>query len=375
MLLEKLRVLGNAASWDSCGGVKQKSLRKAKIPLELENIVYDCSNTSEQCRLMKVLQSNECIHDCSYCTNCGKGPRKETLEPEKMAQSFMALEKQGYVEGLFLSSAVNKEPDNSADAMIESARIVRKKYRFKGYIHLKALPGMAKEKVFEMAELAQRVSLNIEAPNKQLFSEMSNTKDYQNDLFKRLSWLDEANRKGMLKGGFTTQIVVGALGESDKEILKRMDWLYGNTSLHRTYFSAFQPVKNTQFEKRKPEEKAREHSLYQADWLLRIYGFARREIELGTNEQGCFIHNHDLKLEIALNNPNAFPIDVNNAGKKELLKVPGIGPKTAERVIALRREKKILRFDELKKTGAILRRAAPFVQLEREKQAKISAFF
>jgi len=374
MLLEKLKVLGNSASWDSCGGVKQKSLRKSRIPLELENIVYDCSNTSEQCRLMKVLQTNSCIHDCAYCTNCSKGNRKETIEPEKMAQSFMGLEKRGFVEGLFLSSAVNKEADASAEKMIESARILRQRFRFKGYIHLKALPGMSKEKIFEMAGLAQRVSLNIEAAEKSLFSEMSSTKDYYNDLHKRLLWLDEANRKGLLRAGFTTQLVLGALEENDRTILKKMDWLYGNTTLHRTYFSAFQPVKHTRFEKNAPEKKEREHSLYQADWLFRVYGFKRREIESGMNTHGNFIHNHDLKLDIALNNPNAFPIDVNIASKTELLKIPGIGPKTCEKIIARRREKKIRNFEDLKKTGAILKRASAFVQLEREKQARINAF-
>ncbi|MBN1941394.1 MAG: helix-hairpin-helix domain-containing protein [Candidatus Diapherotrites archaeon] len=374
MILDKLKVLGNAASWDSCGGVKQKSLRKAKIPVHLEKIVYDCAQTSEKCRLMKVLQSNSCIHDCNYCFNSHCKQRKETLQPMELAKSFNSLEKTGMVTGLFLSSAVCGEAEASAERMIESAKLVRKRFGFHGYIHLKALPGMSKDKIFEMARIANRVSLNIEAPNKSFFSEMSNTKDYYNDLFKRLLWIDSANRKGFMRSGFTTQLVVGALGESDKDILKRMDWLYDNTTLHRTYFSAFEPVKNTKFEKIAPENKNREHMLYQADWLLREYGFRRREIETGMNEGEKFRLNHDLKMDIAVNNPNAFPVDLNNASRGELLRVPGIGPKTCEKVLKLRREKKIKGYEELKRIGVILKRAASFVQLEKEKQAKLSAF-
>ncbi|MDD5148628.1 MAG: radical SAM protein, partial [Candidatus ainarchaeum sp.] len=247
MLLEKLRVLGNSASWDSCGGVKQKSLRKSKIPAELENIVYDCSNTSENCRLMKVLQTNSCLHDCNYCANTCRA-KKESLSPEEMAKGFSFLERKAFVNGLFLSSGVSGNADRSMDSMIESARILRKQFGFRGYLHLKALPGSSKEKIFEMAGLATRMSLNIESAEEGLFSEMSSTKDYRNDLVKRLLWIDEANRKGMLRAGFTTQLVVGALEETDRQILQRMNWLYENTSLHRTYFSAFSPVGKTRFE-------------------------------------------------------------------------------------------------------------------------------
>jgi predicted DNA-binding helix-hairpin-helix protein len=355
--------------------VKQKSFRKAKIPMELENIVYDCSASSEQCRLMKVLQSNSCIHDCAYCGNTCKNQKKESIEPLELAQSLNLLDKKGFVNGLFLSSAVTKNPDSTAEKIIETAKLARKKFHFYGYVHLKVLPGTSKEKIFEMAHYANRISLNIESTNKNLFSEMSSTKDYQNDLMKRLFWIDEANRKGLLKSGFTTQLVVGALGENDKEILGRMDWLYENTSLHRTYFSAFSPIKETKFENKKPENKNREHMLYQADWLLRVYEFQKKEIEYGFTEEGNFPLNKDLKLEIALNNQSLFPIDPNNASKKELLRIPGIGPKTVEKIISIRNERKIKDLSELKRTGAIIRRAAPFVQLQNEKQARISSFF
>ncbi|MDD5163105.1 MAG: helix-hairpin-helix domain-containing protein [Candidatus ainarchaeum sp.] len=373
MLLEKLRVLGNSASWDSCGGVRQKSLRKVHIPAELENIVYDCSNTSENCRLMKVLQSNSCIHDCNYCANTCKS-RKEELEPIELAQSFNFLEKKGIVQGLFLSSAVTADADRSTEKIIESAKIIRKKFGFKGYLHLKVLPGSSKEKIFETAEYANRISLNLEAVDASLFSEMSSTKNYQNDLIKRLFWIDEANKKGLLPSGFTTQIVVGALGETDSQVLQRMDWLYENTSLHRAYFSAFSPVKGTKFESHKAESKNREHMLYQADWLLRVYDFKKKEIESATGETGNFSLNHDLKLDIAMNNPDKFPLDINTARREELLRVPGIGPKTSEKIILLREEKKFRETEELKQAG-IAGRALPFIQLEKEKQAKIKEFF
>ncbi len=183
-LLEKLQLLGNAASWDSCGGVKQKNLRKAKIPASYSNFVYDCAASSEPCRLMKVLQSNSCIHDCKYCVNSACKSGKAELAPIELAKSFDSLQRQGYVEGLFLSSAVTGEADKTAEKMIESARLLRNKFRFDGYMHLKVLPTMSKHLVFEMAEVANRLSLNLEAPNAERFSYLGSNKNFSGDLEK-----------------------------------------------------------------------------------------------------------------------------------------------------------------------------------------------
>ncbi|MDP2973594.1 MAG: helix-hairpin-helix domain-containing protein [Candidatus Diapherotrites archaeon] len=373
-MLEKLRLLGNAASWDSCGGVKQKNLRKAKIPASYSSFVYDCAAGSEPCRLMKVLQSNSCIHDCKYCVNNSCKSGKAELAPIELAKSFDSLQRQGHVDGLFLSSAVTGEADKTAEKMIESVRLLRQRFGFKGYVHLKVLPTMSKHLIFEMAELADRLSVNLETVSKSHWETLGSTKDYLRDLQMRLLWLDEAKRKGRLTS-FTTQLILGAAGETDLEVVQKMNWLYSNTALHRTYFSAFQPVKGTALEKQDGERPLREYQLYQSDWLLRVYGFKLNELKLGLNEENRFGNARDIKHEIALNNPNQFPIDVNNAGKEELLRVPGIGPKTAEKIIDAREQnKRFHSMRELQQTGAIARRAMPFVQLEGARQAKLSAF-
>jgi len=374
MLLSKLQRLGSAASWDSCGGVKQKSLRKAKIPAEFSNFVHDCSGTSENCRLMKVLQSNKCLHDCKYCINSSPSGKKTALEPKELAQSFSFLAKKGYVQGLFLSSAVQGNAGSTAEKMIESARLLRSKANFPGYIHLKVLPAMSRDHIYQMAELADRLSLNIEAPSKEFFSELGSTKDYFKDLEKRLKWISKVKEKGILRS-FTTQLILGAASETDKDVLEKMDSLYKETKLHRTYFSAFEPVKGTPLEKEKAEHSLREHRLYQTDWLLRIYGFEVKELKLALDEREMFSLHRDPKITIAVNSPNKFPLDPNAADREELLHVPGIGPKAAENIeTAKEKGKKFTEFKELRECGVIVKRAMPFLALEKERQARIAEY-
>jgi len=372
--LEKLQKLGAAAAWDSCGGVKQKSLRKAGIPASYSSFIHDCAATAEQCKLVKVLQSNACIHDCKYCVNSCSKQKKLELEPAELAKSFTRFARTGMVQGLFLSSAVTGDAEKATGKIIDTARILRQRHRFKGYLHLKVLPTTPKDQVFELARYANRLSLNLEVPGKKFFSELSSTKDYKNDLQKRLMWIDEAKGKGLLQS-FTTQLILGAAGETDLDVLGKMNWLYDNTGLHRTYFSAFQPIKGTGMGKGKAEKPGREHQLYQADWLMRIYDFSFKEVKLGLNEENNFGNARDIKFQVALNNPNLFPVDVNNATKEELLRVPGIGPKGAERIVEMREEKKFKEFKELRKAGAITRRAQAFIEVERQRQEKILSFF
>ncbi len=371
MLLKKLQALGIAASWDSCGGVKHKSFRKAGIPAGFSYFVHDCSGTSEDCRLMKVLQSNKCVHDCKYCFNSSHGGMKTELSPAELAKSFSSLASKGFVQGLFLSSAVTGNAERSAEQIIESARILREKFCFRGYIHLKVLPETPRWQIFDMARYADRLSLNIEVPSKQHLHELSSTKDYYNDLEKRLLWIDKAKRKGLLRS-FTTQLILGASDETDFEVLEKMSWLYENTALHRTYFSAFSPVKNTPLENKTAENAAREHTLYQIDWLLRIYGFQRDEIELALQHNGNFSYAIDPKIAIALNNPNQFPVDVNCASEKELLKVPGIGPRTARKIIEMREKRKFHSIKQLKEAGVITKRAQSFIWLDGSMQRRIT---
>jgi len=323
---------------------------------------------------MKVLQSNKCIHDCGYCVNSGSCTKKMELQPKEIAQTFGSLRRKGIVQGLFLSSAVTKNADETADKMIESAKLVRKNVRPGFYLHLKVLPAMSREKIREMAEYADRLSLNIEAPSKNLFSELGSTKDYFHDLEKRIDWISDARGKYRMRS-FTTQFILGAAQETDFDVLKKMNSLYKETDLWRTYFSAFEPVKGIRLEDSKAEKPAREHRLYQSDWLMRVYNFEFKELKLALNEEKKLSLQADPKMTIAVNSPNKFPIDPNNSTRDELLHVPGIGPSTAERIShAVESGKKFRDFKELKQYGLIMKRAESFLQLDGERQARLNEF-
>jgi predicted DNA-binding helix-hairpin-helix protein len=313
--------------------------------------------------MLKVLQTNNCIHDCRYCVNsCKDGPRA-SFEPEELAWVFENFLKRGYVRGLFLSSAVSGDPDLASERMIETAELIRGKMGFRGYVHLKVLPGTSRSNVERVCSLANRVSINMEAPSRTRLSELSSTKEFKNDILRRMGWLGEMKRTGRL-ANFTTQFVVGANGESDMEYLSGCVRLYGGFGLWRPYFSLFKPVKGTALQGSTQGNPLREHALYQADWLLRAYGFRLEELRDIANDDGLLPLGRDLKLECAKRNGHAFPVDINSAKYGELLRVPGIGPVSAGRIVRARNEGRgIGEAAELRKMGVVLRRAEGFVEI------------
>jgi predicted DNA-binding helix-hairpin-helix protein len=450
MILEKLQKLGLAASYDSCGGGKEKSYREYGIPYEYQNFIYNCTQSSEntftrkvmesanygknnstnsskklyekevvpeetkkelwnkmskvlptserkelnkpnKCLLMKVLQDNTCVHDCKYCVNT-TCKQKVSLEPKELANSFEYLWKKGYTTGLFLSSAVHKSPELSTEKMIASGKLLRER-GYKGYIHMKVLPETPDYLIKEMALYANRLSINIESTTAQGFEEITTTKNYKEGVLKKIGTLDLIKRKvdkeqsknegwfcdsediqngtDMRFKSFTTQIIVGANDENDKNILDRMDSLYEETQLYRTYFSAFSPVEGTGLCKRKAEDKTREHRLYETDWLLRVYGFTKKTIESGLNEQGNLPRTQDVKESIAIANKQIFPLDLNSATREELLLVPGFGPKTVEKVLQVREEKRIKEFSDLVEIGVRINKSKNYLNIE-GKQSKLT---
>jgi predicted DNA-binding helix-hairpin-helix protein len=434
MILEKLQKLGMAASYDSCGGTKEKSYRDYGIPYEYQNFIYNCTQSSEnvfvkkafenkgqarkklyergevseedkkelwgrmnlptskqeslnkpnKCLLMKVLQDNTCIHDCKYCVNT-TCKEKATLEPKELADSFEAIYKRGYATGLFLSSAVHGDAARSTEKMISSAKILRQR-GYKGYIHMKVLPDAPEYLVEEMAFYANRLSVNIEASTPGGFSELTSTKDYKEGLLRKIRSIDKIKRKADKEGkqrfgwfcdsgeiingedmrlkSFTTQIILGANEETDDNVLERMNSLYEETELYRTYFSAFSPVEGTPLSSRNSENKMREHRLYEADWLFRVYGFDKKTIKCGLNDSGNFSTGIDVKQSIAISKKDLFPLDPNTATRDELLLVPGFGPKTVEKVMQIREEKKITEFANLAKEGVRVSKAKSYLNTE-----------
>ena len=326
--------------------------------------------------LFKVLLTSVCTNDCAYCANqVGRDSPRFSFSPDELAKTFMELHSKRLVRGLFLSSGVAGNASRTQEDMVKALEILRHKHGFEGYIHLKILPGAAFDCVEAGCYLADRVSINMEAPTARHLSRLSSKKNLHQDIVERMRWVKQLTEKNerIVRSGQTTQFVVGAAGETDQDILRTVGALYNEVELRRIYFSAFKPVRRSPLEGLNPTLPKREHRLYQTDWLLRVYGFSPQELELALNEKGNLHMLKDPKLVIAQKQPWLFPVDVNRAGYEELLRVPGIGPISAKRIVEARREHSIFSLEQLKKMRVITRRAVPFIwfqgMLPIEKQA------
>ena len=323
--------------------------------------------------LFKTLYTNACGHECNYCQNastCGKPGKKYSYAPEELAEITMQLYKGNYIEGLFLSSGTGGDENETMEKIIETGEILRNKYSFQGYMHLKILPGASKEHIRQAMELADRVSINLEAPSKNYLSEMSPTKDYIKDIILRQRYIKELSKKTPPPSGQTTQLVVGAAGETDEEIFQKIIYEYNEIGLKRAYYSVFTPLEGTGFSDREKQPLWREHRLYQMDWLYRVYDLRKKEIELAFDEQG-FLPDTDPKTAIARQTLDSA-VDPNVAEYEELIRVPGIGPISAERIIMARRQGKLTKDRELQTLGVRINRAKPFLELNGWRDTNLS---
>lgn len=360
---EKVKSLGRSAQYDLCGeacGTEAHRMRD-----DLGRWIYPAvMPDGKRMALLKILLTNACENDCLYCANrAGRNFRRLSFSPEELAHAFDQMQRRGLVQGLFLSSAIC-DASRTMDRMIATVELVRKKYAFPGYIHLKLLPGTSPAQVERAMELADRVSVNLEAPSKERLARIAPSKDFGVGLLEPLrcaSRLIQGGERRSVRAGLTTQFVVGAAGESDFELLRVAARLYREFELRRVYFSAFQPVPDTPLESYPPTPLWREHRLYQADFLLRKYGFAFEDLAFGGD--GYLPRQTDPKLMWALSHSEFFPIEVNSASREELLRVPGIGPRSASRIVTLRRESKFRSLADLQRMGAGAKRAAPFILL------------
>lgn len=368
---DKLSVLTASAGFDVCGAEGTRSpdpspfrfLYKAALP-----------QGGSVC-LFKVLQTNACMNDCAYCSNqVGRDCPKFTFQPEELAKTFLELHRKRIARGLFLSSAITGNPSQTMERMINTVEILRHRYEYKGYIHLKIMPGAPFSCVEEACKLADRVSVNMEAPTKEHLAKLSSRKDLFNGIIERMKWVKQlTDRNGNLApSGQTTQFVVGAAGETDHELIDTTHALYNEVGLRRAYFSAFKPISYSRLENRRPTPPEREHRLYQIDWLMRVYNFPVNEIKLALNNDNFLPLRIDPKVIIAGKEPWLFPIDVNRAKYEELLRVPGIGPVSASRIVEARKDHSIDSLEQLKKMHVVVKRANPFIwfksMLSSEKQ-------
>lgn len=314
--------------------------------------------------LFKVLLTSVCTNDCAYCANRTARDRpRATYRPEELARVFMELNRKRLARGLFLSSGIAGNASRTMESMITTVEILRRKYEFQGYIHLKILPGASFDCVEEACKLADRVSVNMEAPTAQHLARLSLRKDLHSDILERMRFVKQLTTadERLVPAGQTTQFVVGAAGETDRHILHTTEALYEEIGLKRVHYSAFRPVSDTPLEGVRPTPPLRQHRLYQADWLLRIYGFPPQEVELALGEKGNLSVSRDPKLVIALNQPWLFPVDVNIASYDELLRVPGIGPLSARRIVEARRDFRIYSLEQLRKMRVPTKAAVPFI--------------
>ena len=386
MLSNKVIELAESARYDVClascsSGATGKRGRIRKPDNPLQEWIYPASVPGQgQVPILKILQSNSCRNNCSYCqfASSNDGVKRVSLSPDELASSFMALVQDRLVEGIFLSSGVCSTPSRAMENMVKTAAIIRRKYRFGGYIHLKIIPGCAEHLVDAAASLADRLSINIEAPTEHHLRSIAPDKNIRRDILPaagRIAELLKKKRNGnagrtIRTSSQTTQYVVGAAGEKDIEIMSSVDLLYRDYFMFRAYFSAYQQRYNPAAAEtgNNPEEAfggsplLREHRLYQCDFLMRAYGF--RFPDLVFDSMGNIPLETDPKTAWAVLNPQLYPVEVNKADFSTLLRVPGIGPVAAERIIRMRQAGAIKDIETLKSSGAWTGRAAGWIELD-----------
>lgn len=374
-LEDKLAILADSAKYDvacTSSGVDRAGVHGKLGCSVAAGICHSFTPDGRCISLLKVLYSNACCYDCGYCVNRRSNdvPRA-TFTPRELAELTIGFYKRNYIEGLFLSSAVIGTPDYTMERMIEALRILRQEYHFNGYVHAKTIPGADAELVRRIGLLADRLSVNIELPSEASLSLLAPDKKKQAILkpMGQIAVQSAQSKKELVlyrhapafaPAGQSTQMIIGATPESDRHIMGLAESLYKKYSLKRVFFSAYLPVNSDSrlpaLDVRPP--LLREHRLYQADWLLRYYDFSA--CELLTEEEPNFDPYLDPKCTWAVRHPEFFPVEINTAPKAALLRIPGIGPKSALRILSARRQQH-LGMAELKRMGVVLKRAQYFI--------------
>ncbi len=428
--LEKIRILGANSKYDICASTA--SSRTDKYPklfgdsqkwvgaTASAGICHSYTPDGRCMSLFKTLYTNKCIYSCKYCfsQSC---KQQVSFTPEEYARTFMKLYSMNVVEGIFISSGICGSADATTEEMLEAVRLLRFKYHFQGYVHFKCLPGVSQHLLKEAISLSDRISVNTEASTKEHLAEIAEQKDFKNDIITRQRWLKQFRIKHneetlkivkdlkqdyqdyqlgfqekmikdrrkdgykkfrwdgapILNSGQTTQFVVGAAeNETDWDLLRRIDWQYREIDLRRAYFSAFIPIQGTPLANKKAAPLAREHRLYQSDWLLRIYHYKLKDLKEVLTEEGN-LPRGDPKIHFARHYfKERGLVDPNQASYQELIRVPGIGPISAKRIINLRAQKfTFKRREDLKFIGVVLKRADPYLIINGRNQTNLHNFF
>jgi len=368
---QKLAILGEEAADDVTEVPATQSIQQGIT--HATGFVYNATQEGGGLtRLFKVLQTNACRYACKYCfTSCAIRRQRTTFKPDELATTFVSLRQQKRVDGLFLSSGIVPDANTTMEKMLATVERLRLREGYTGYIHLKLIPGASFEYIERAVELADRVSLNLEAPNQARLDDLAPDKEFASSMWGRLAWAAELMRRARQQGrkaarSLTTQFVVGAVGESDRELLDTVDRAHRELDLRRAYFSAFHPIAKSPFSDMPAEDPIRAARLYQADFMLRDYGFSAADLPFDAagllprdrtpKQAWADLHLHE-------------PIEINRATRQQLLRIPGIGPKSADRILAARREARLRDLSDLRALGVTTGWAAPYVLLDGRRTA------
>ncbi|WP_246275924.1 radical SAM protein [Methanolobus zinderi] len=362
-LTERMKVLSEGTKYDSCN----------------QSAVCHAFGPDGRCiQLYKTLLTNSCSGECSYCPNrCGRNSVKASLTPEEITKITWSFYRKNAIEGLFLSSGVIGDAENTAEKQLEVARLLRNQ-GFTGYIHMRVMPGTPLYLLEEIADYANKFGVNAETTSSVNYSEICPNFDYKSDVLQRLKWTrDLINKKrkevgygGRIVGANDTQFVVGALSEPDREIVQTVDKFMDKYELRRPYFMSFDPVPSTPLENNPSSPRWREIRLYQTSYLLKDYGLKAFDFDMVYDDNG-FLIDSDPKMLLAQSHPERFPVNVNSASLNELLLVPGIGPVGANRIV---RSRPISSEKELMRMGVVISRARPFIEINGKRQTNLASF-
>lgn len=331
--------------------------------------IFSACAGSRKVPLLKTLMSSFCQNNCKFCAfRCERKIRRQRWKPLELARITMKLWNMRKIEGLFLSSCVEKDPDFVVEKELEAVEILRK-IGFNAYVHLRAMPGASRDLIKRCVRIADRVGINIEFPKAEYYDDMKIFLNFRQDIIKRIKWISsevkKAQKEGKCKAGLDSQMVVGASNETDKEILDISEWLYHRLNASRVYYSAFEPIQDTPLENKQPENRWREYRLYQCSFLIQKYGYRARDFVL---ENEMLPLNYDPKFLIA--KQVELKVDLNNSKFEELIRVPGIGIKTAKKILESR---PIRKSTQLKDLG-ILKRTLPFIEFKKEIQTNLNCW-
>lgn len=374
-LMDKLQILSDAAKYDvacTSSGVDRKGDGKGMGNSIHAGICHSFAGDGRCISLLKILYTNECVFDCKYCVNRATNDVvRASFTPEEVCRLTMEFYRRNYIEGLFLSSGVKGSPDETMEELCRTVELLREKYHFQGYIHLKGIPGASADLIERAGFLVDRMSVNLELPTAEGLKRLAPHKSRQTILrpMKQIQVRHRENKQELMlyrhapkfvPAGQSTQMIIGATGESDFQIVSTAEALYQQFSLKRVFYSAFVAVNQDKELPALPSGPPllREHRLYQADWLLRFYGF--RAEELLSEKHPNFNLLLDPKCDWAISHLEKFPIEINTADYYTLLRVPGIGEKSARRIVGARKNRS-LDFTDLRKIGVVLKRALYFI--------------